>query len=75
MAPAGWGVGRVGAHEAWYLAPFQVEVAMERNGLELRDVAHARGWKDLTTLVDVYQQPDPETPERVVTGRRKLREA
>jgi hypothetical protein len=39
---------------------------MERKGSELRDVAYAGGWKEPTTLLRIYQQPDPETLERVV---------
>lgn len=53
---------------------FRRKWAMERKGLELRDVAFAGGWKDPTTLLKVYQQPDPETLERVVTEARKLRD-
>ena len=53
---------------------FRRKWAMERKGLELRDVAFAGGWKDPTTLLRVYQQPDPETLERVVTEPRKLRD-
>ncbi len=56
-------------------SPFRRKWAMERKGLELRDVAYAGGWKDPTTLLKVYQQPDPETLERVVSERRKLRKA
>jgi len=37
-------------------------------------VAFAGGWKDPTTLLKVYQQPDPQTLERVVTEAQKLRE-
>ncbi len=48
---------------------------MERKGLELSDVAFAGGWKDPTTLLKVYQQPDPETLERVVAHSRKLKQA
>ncbi|UCC31558.1 MAG: tyrosine-type recombinase/integrase [Phycisphaerales bacterium] len=53
---------------------FRRKWAMERKGMELRDVAHAGGWTDPTTLLRVYQAPDPEALERVVTERRKLRE-
>jgi integrase len=55
--------------------PFRRKWAMERKGFELRDVAYAGGWKEPTTLLRIYQQPDPETLERVVVQRRKLREA
>lgn len=51
---------------------FRRKWAMERKGLELRDVAFAGGWKDPTTLLKIYQQPDPETLERVVLHARKL---
>ena len=54
--------------------PFRRKWATERKGMELRDVAHAGGWTDPTTLLRVYQAPDPEALERVVTERRKLRE-
>lgn len=63
-------------HMEWGLwHPFRRKWAIERKGLELRDVAHPGGWKDPTTLLKIYQQPDPETLERVVMERRKLREA
>jgi len=55
--------------------PFRRKWAMERKGLELRGVAYAGGWKEPTTLLKVYQKPDPETLERVVVQRRTLREA
>ncbi len=43
--------------------------------MELRDVAYAGGWKEPTTVLKIYQQPDAETLERVVQQPRKLREA
>jgi integrase len=54
---------------------FRRKWAMERKGFELSDVAYAGGWKETATLLGVYQKPDPETLERVVLQRRKLREA
>ena len=39
----------------------------------MTDVAFAGGWTDTTTLLRCYQQPDPETIEQVVMGRRHLR--
>jgi hypothetical protein len=54
---------------------FRRKWAIERKGLELRDVAFAGGWKDPTTLLKIYQQPDPETLEKVVMHSHKLRRA
>jgi hypothetical protein len=54
---------------------FRRKWAIERKGLELRDVAFAGGWKDPTTLLKIYQQPDQETLERVVMHRRMLMKA
>ncbi|UCC83982.1 MAG: hypothetical protein JSW46_03335, partial [Gemmatimonadota bacterium] len=54
---------------------FRRKWAIERKGLELKDVAFAGGWKDPTTLLKIYQQPDPETLEKVVMHSRKLRQA
>jgi hypothetical protein len=36
------------------------------NGLSLKDVAEAGGWKDTTTLLKCYAQADPETLAAVV---------
>ncbi len=41
--------------------------------MPLRDVAAAGGWKDPTTLIRCYQQPDEETIQRVVLEAPKLR--
>lgn len=35
--------------------------ATERKDLSLKDVAAAGGWKDVTTLLGCYQQPDEDT--------------
>lgn len=35
--------------------------ATERKTLPVRDVAAAGGWKDITTLIECYQQPDEDT--------------
>jgi integrase len=40
--------------------------ATERKGLPVKDVAAAGGWKDITTLIECYQQPDEDTLRRVV---------
>ena len=38
--------------------------------LPVKDVAAARGWKDVTTLINCYQQPDEETLRSVVEYER-----
>jgi len=48
--------------------------AMERKHLPLRDVAAAGGWKDVNTLLEVYQQADEASALAVMTETRKLRE-
>jgi integrase len=40
--------------------------ATERKHLPLKDVAAAGGWKDMTTLLECYQQPDADTIRQVV---------
>jgi len=40
--------------------------------MPLRDVAAAGGWRDPTTLLKCYQQPDEETMRRVVLEAPKL---
>lgn len=40
--------------------------ATRRKHLPAQDVARAGGWKNVATLQEVYQHPDPETVERVV---------
>jgi hypothetical protein len=35
--------------------------ATERKWLPVKDVAAAGGWKDVTTLISCYQQPDEDT--------------
>ena len=47
---------------------------MERKHLPLRDVAAAGGWKDVNTLLEVYQQADEASALAVMTETRKLRE-
>jgi hypothetical protein len=32
----------------------------------VKDVAAAGGWKDISTLIDCYQQPDDDTRRAVV---------
>ncbi len=53
--------------------PFRRAWASKRKHLSLKDVAYAGGWKDTSTLLRCYQQPDPETIEEVVLGSRQLR--
>ncbi len=48
----------------WHV--FRRRWATKRKHLPLRDVAEAGGWKDLTTLLTCYQQPDEETMRQVV---------
>ena len=48
----------------WHM--FRRGWATARKDLPLKDVAAAGGWKDITTLVTCYQQPDDETMRRVV---------
>ena len=52
--------------------PFRRAWATKRKHLSLKDVAYAGGWKDTSTLLRCYQQPDPETIEEVVLGSRVL---
>lgn len=48
--------------------------AIERKGLPLKDVAAPGGWKDVATLLEVYQQSDEESVLAVTSTRLKLRE-
>jgi len=48
--------------------------AIERKHLPLKDVAAAGGWKDVNTLLEVYQQADEESVLAVTSETRKLRE-
>lgn len=48
----------------WHM--FRRGWATTRKDLPLKDVAAAGGWKDITTLVTCYQQPDDDTLRRVV---------
>jgi hypothetical protein len=36
----------------------------------VKDVAAAGGWKDITTLIECYQQPDEETLRSVMEYRK-----
>jgi integrase len=56
---------------AWHA--FRRAWASKRKHLSVKDVAYAGGWKDTSTLLRCYQQPDPETIEQVVFGGRRLR--
>ena len=53
--------------------PWRRKWATERKHMPLRDVAAAGGWKDPTTLLKCYQQPDEETIQKVVLEAPKLR--
>ena len=46
--------------------------AAERKNLPVEDVAAAGGWKDITTLINCYQQPDENTLRSVVEFQRQL---
>jgi hypothetical protein len=48
--------------------------AIERKGLPLKDIAAAGGWKDVNTLLEVYQQSDEESVLAVTSVTLKLRE-
>lgn len=48
--------------------------ASERKHLPLKDVAAAGGWKDVSTLLNVYQQSDEESVLAVTSVTLKLRE-
>jgi integrase len=48
--------------------------AIERKHLPLKDVAAAGGWKDVNTLLEIYQQPDDAGVLAVMSETRKLRE-
>jgi hypothetical protein len=48
--------------------------AIERKHLPLKDVAAAGGWKDINTLLEVYQQSDEESVLVVTSFTVKLRE-
>jgi len=52
--------------------PYRRKWATERKHLPLSDVAEAGGWKDRGTLLQCYQQPDPDTLLRVMEGGWKL---
>ena len=48
--------------------------AIERKYLPLKDVAAAGGWKDVSTLLEVYQQSDAESVLAVTSVTLKLRD-
>jgi integrase len=52
--------------------PWRRKWATERKGMPLKDVAAAGGWRDPTTLLRCYQQPDECTMLRVVLEAPKL---
>jgi integrase len=56
---------------AWHM--FRRSWASQRKHLSPTDVAYTGGWKDTTTLLKCYQQPDDKTIEQVVLGGRQLR--
>jgi integrase len=47
--------------------------ATERKDLPLKDVAAAGGWSDTSTLLQCYQQPDPDTMRDVLDYERPPR--
>ncbi len=53
--------------------PFRRKWATERKGMPVVDVAAAGGWKDPTTLLKCYQQPDEATIRCVMLEAPKLR--
>jgi hypothetical protein len=52
--------------------PWRRKWATERKDMPLRDLAAAGGWRDPTTLLKCYQQPDEDTMRRVVLEAPKL---
>ena len=48
--------------------------AIERKHLPLKDVAAAGGWKDVSTLLEVYQQSDEQSVLAVTSVTLKLRD-
>lgn len=46
--------------------------ATERKHLAVQDVASVEGWKDLDTLLQVYQQPDEATQRRVLAEPQRI---
>ena len=46
--------------------------AIERKHLPIKDVAAAGGWKDITTLLEIYQQADAASVLLVMSEPRKL---
>lgn len=54
--------------------PYRRKWAIERKHLPPKDVAAAGGWKDVTTLLEVYQQSDEESVPAVTSVTVKLRE-
>ena len=55
--------------------PWRRKWATERKGMPITDVAAAGGWKDVSTLVECYQQPDDSTLLAVQLDAPKLCEA
>ena len=49
------------------------QFATELKDIPLRDLAHVGGWKDTTTLLTCYQQPDDATQRRALESRRTLK--
>lgn len=48
--------------------------AIERKRLPVKDVAAAGGWKDVNTLLEVYQHSDEESVLAVTSVTLKLRD-
>jgi hypothetical protein len=54
--------------------PYRCKWATERKDHPLEDVTAAGEWKDIGTLLESYQQPDPDTPLGVMEGGRNFHE-
>jgi len=54
--------------------PYRRKWATERKHLPLKDVAAGGGWKDLDTLLEIYQQADDASVLAVMSEPKKLRE-
>jgi len=54
--------------------PYRRKWATEHKHHPLKDVAAAGGWSDVDTLLNVYQQPDPQTLRAVMSDPRRLSE-
>lgn len=53
---------------------YRRKLATERKQSNPKDVAAAGGWKDVSTLLEVYQQSDESSVLAVMSEPKKLRE-